>query len=74
MESTKALQDRDRARMNAAKMFLRKHSAVIKKNMLLQSINYRLRKTTSEGKAGKPCGFSEHETDTQVSSNIVQLE
>ncbi len=34
-------------------MFLRKHSAVIKKNLLLEAINYRLRKQESEGKASK---------------------
>ena len=52
MEPIPTLQDRDRTRLQAAKLFLRKHAAVIKKNMLLESINYRFRKT-SEGKLGK---------------------
>ena len=52
MESIPSLQDRDRTRLQAAKLFLRKHAAVIKKNMLLESINYRFRKT-SEEKSGK---------------------
>jgi hypothetical protein len=52
VESILSLQDRDRTRLQAAKLFLRKHAAVIKKNMLLESINYRFRKT-SEEKSGK---------------------
>lgn len=52
MEPIPTLQDRDRTRLQAAKLFLRKHAAVIKKNMLLESINYRFRKT-SEEKSGK---------------------
>ena len=52
MEPIPILQDRDRTRLQAAKLFLRKHAAVIKKNLLIESINYRFRKS-SEGKSGK---------------------
>ncbi len=52
MEPIRTLQDRDRTRLQAAKLFLRKHASVIKKNLLLESINYRFRKT-SERMSGK---------------------
>ena len=52
MEPIPVLQDRDRTRLQAAKLFLRKHAAVIKKNLLIESINDRFRKS-SEVKSGK---------------------
>jgi hypothetical protein len=43
VEPLKNIQDKERSRANAALLFLRKHAAVIKKNMLIASINYNLR-------------------------------
>jgi hypothetical protein len=47
VEPLKNIQDKERSRANAALLFLRKHAAVIKKNMLIASINYSLRSAKS---------------------------
>jgi len=48
VEPLKNIQDKERSRVNAALLFLRKHSAVIKKNLLIASINYSLKSMKSQ--------------------------
>ena len=58
-------------------MFLRKHSAVIKKNLLLEAINYRLRKQESEGKPSKSnetmMGASQAEDKSEASMKSLHV-
>jgi hypothetical protein len=52
VEPLKNIQDKERSRANAALLFLRKHAAVIKKNLLIASINYSLKSMRSQENLG----------------------
>jgi len=44
VEPLRYIQERERQRFNATQIFLRKHAAVIKKNLLIEAINLGLKK------------------------------
>ena len=69
VEPLKIIQDKERSRANAALLFLRKHAAVIKKNLLIQSINYGLRnqkkqERQSQKASEKSSGSKKSETES----------
>ena len=67
VEPLKIIQDKERSRANAALLFLRKHAAVIKKNLLIESINYSLRSMKNQENSGLKIG--EKFVGTSISKN-----
>ena len=67
VEPLKIIQDKERSRANAALLFLRKHAAVIKKNLLIESINYSLRSMKNQENSGLKTG--EKFVGTSISKN-----